>query len=152
MSHKSNRLTFVCLQYKTNKFQHQEKNFDFSLIFFSENSLYIMRAKIRLSPLEDLESKISESPATYNWPCRNPRSVSAGASRSDAMRLPNRSGAPPEAGEVAWNTYLKRRVSNHDTHRGDALKASAVLPTMWYRKWALFPAAGSVVRPRMSGE
>ena len=31
----------------------------------------------------------------------------------DAMRLPNRSGAPPEAGEVAWNTYLKRRVSNH---------------------------------------
>ena len=81
MSHKSNRLTFVCLQYKTNKFQHQEKNFDFSLIFFSENSLYIMRAKIRLSPLEDLESKISESPATYNWPCRNPRSVSAGASR-----------------------------------------------------------------------
>ena len=65
----------------------------------------------------------------------------------DAMRLPNRSGAPPEAGEVAWNTYLKRRVSNHDTHRGDALKASAVLPTMWYRKWELFPAAGSVVRP-----
>ena len=64
-----------------------------------------MRAKIRLSPLENLESKISESPATYNWPCRNPRSVSAGASRSDAMRLPNRSGAPPEAGEVAWNTY-----------------------------------------------
>ena len=48
----------------------------------------------------------------------------------DAMRLPNRSGAPPEAGEVAWNTYLKRRVSNDDTHRGDALKASAVLPTM----------------------
>lgn len=90
MSHESNRLTFVCLQYKTNKFQHQEKNFDFSLIFFSENSLYIMRAKIRLSPLEDLESKISESPATYNWPCRNPRSVSAGASRSDAMRLPKR--------------------------------------------------------------
>ena len=45
---------------------------------------------------------------------------------SDAMRLPNRSGAPPKAGEVAWNTYLKRRVSNHDTHRGDALKASAV--------------------------
>lgn len=90
MSHESNRLTFVCLQYKTNKFQHQEKNFDFSLIFFSENSLYIMRAKIRLSPLEDLESKISESPATYNWPCRNPRSVSAGASRSDAMRLPNK--------------------------------------------------------------
>jgi len=66
---------------------------------------------------------------------------------SDAMRLPNRSGAPPEAGEVAWNTYLKRRVSNHDTHRGDALKASAVLPTMWYRKWELFPAAGPVVRP-----
>ena len=66
---------------------------------------------------------------------------------SDAMRLPNRSGAPPEAGEVAWNTYLKRRVSNRDTHRGDALKASAVLPTMWYRKWELFPAAGSVVRP-----
>ena len=65
----------------------------------------------------------------------------------DAMRLPNRSGAPPEAGEVAWNTYLKRRVSNHDTHRGDALKASAVLPTMWYRKRELFPAAGSVVRP-----
>ena len=33
----------------------------------------------------------------------------------DAMRrLPNRSGAPPEAGEVAWDTYLKRRVSNHD--------------------------------------
>ena len=59
----------------------------------------------------------------------------------------NRSGAPPESGEVAWNTYLKRRVSNHDTHRGDALKASAVLPTMWYRKWELFPAAGSVVRP-----
>ena len=66
---------------------------------------------------------------------------------SDAMRLPNRSGAPPEAGEVAWNTYLKRRVSNHDTHRGDALKASAVLPTMWYRKRELFPAARSVVRP-----
>ena len=66
---------------------------------------------------------------------------------SDAMKLPNRSGAPPEAGEVAWNTYLKRRVSNHDTHRGDALKASAVLPTMWYRKWELFPAAGPVVRP-----
>ena len=66
---------------------------------------------------------------------------------SDAMMLPNRSGAPPEAGEVAWNTYLKRRVSNHDTHRGDALKASAVLPTMWYRKRELFPAAGSVVRP-----
>ena len=66
---------------------------------------------------------------------------------SDAMRLPNRSGAPPEVGEVAWNTYLKRRVSNHDTHRGDALKASAVLPTMWYRKWELFPAAGQVVRP-----
>ena len=66
---------------------------------------------------------------------------------SDAMRLPNRSGAPPEVGEVAWNTYLKRRVSNHDTHRGDALKASAVLPTMWYRKWELFPAAGPVVRP-----
>ena len=66
---------------------------------------------------------------------------------SDAMRLPNRSGASPEAGEVAWNTYLKRRVSNRDTHRGDALKASAVLPTMWYRKWELFPAAGSVVRP-----
>ena len=59
----------------------------------------------------------------------------------------NRSGAPPESGEVAWNTYLKRRVSNHDTHRGDALKASAVLPTMWYRKWELFPAAGPVVRP-----
>ena len=71
---------------------------------------------------------------------------------SDAMRLPNRSGAPPEAGEVAWNTYLKQRVSNHDTHRGDALKASAVLPTMWYRKWELFPAAGPVVRPRMSGK
>ena len=71
---------------------------------------------------------------------------------SDAMRLPNRSGAPPEAGEVAWNTYLKRRVSNHDTHRGDALKASAVLPTMWYRKRELFPAAGPVVRPRMSGK
>ena len=152
MSHESNRFTFVCLQYKTNKFQHQEKNFDFSLIFFSENSLYIMRAKIRLSPLENLESRISESPATYNWPCRNPRSVSAGASRSDAMRLPNRSGAPPEAGEVAWNTYLKRRVSNHDTHRGDALKESAVLPTMWYRKRELFPAAGPVVRPRMSGK
>ena len=66
MSHESNRLTFVCLQYKPNKFQHQEKNSDFSLIFFSENSLYIMRAKIRLSPLENLESKISESPATYN--------------------------------------------------------------------------------------
>ena len=66
---------------------------------------------------------------------------------SDAMRLPNSSGAPPEAGEVAWNTYLKRRVSNHDTHRGDALKASAVLPTMWYRKRELFPAAGPVVRP-----
>ena len=66
---------------------------------------------------------------------------------SDAKRLPNRSGAPPEAGEVAWNTYLKRRASNHDTHRGDALKASAVLPTMWYRKRELFPAAGSVVRP-----
>ena len=65
----------------------------------------------------------------------------------DAMMLPNRSGAPPEAGEVAWNTYLKRRVSNHDTHRGDALKVSAVLPTMWYRKWELFPTAGSVVRP-----
>ena len=60
---------------------------------------------------------------------------------SDAMRLPNRSGAPPEAGEVTWNTYLKRRVSNHDTHRGYALKASAVLPTMWYRKRELFPAA-----------
>ena len=59
----------------------------------------------------------------------------------------NGGGAPPEAGEVAWNTYLKRRVSNHDTHRGDALKASAVLPTMWYRKWELFPTAGSVVRP-----
>ncbi len=71
---------------------------------------------------------------------------------SDAMRLPNLSGAPPEAGEVAWNTYLKRRVSNHDTHRGDALKASAVLPTMWYRKRELFPAAGPVVRPRMSGK
>ena len=70
---------------------------------------------------------------------------------SDAMRLPNRSGAPPEAGEVAWNTYLKRRVSNHDTHRGDALKASAVLPTMWYRKWELFPAAGPVVRPLYPG-
>ena len=70
---------------------------------------------------------------------------------SDAMRLPNRSGAPPEAREVAWNTYLKRRVSNHDTHRGDALKASAVLPTMWYRKWELFPAAGSVVRPYIRG-
>jgi len=69
----------------------------------------------------------------------------------DAMRLPNRSGAPPEAGEVAWNTYLKRRVSNHDTHRGDALKASAVLPTMWYRKWELFPAAGPVVRPYIRG-
>ena len=54
---------------------------------------------------------------------------------------------PPEAGEVAWNTYLKRRASNHDTHRGDALKASAVLPTMWYRKRELFPAARSVVRP-----
>ena len=53
---------------------------------------------------------------------------------SDAMRLPNRSGAPPEAGEVAWNTYLKRRGSNHDTHRGDALKASAVLPTMSSRE------------------
>lgn len=66
---------------------------------------------------------------------------------SDAMMLPDRSGAPPEAGEVAWNTYLKRRVSNHDTHRGDALKASAVLPTMWYRKRELFPAAGPVVRP-----
>ena len=38
------------------------------------------------------------------------------------------------------------------THRGDALKASAVLPTMWYRKRELFPAAGSVVRPRMSGK
>lgn len=153
MSHKSNRLTFVCLQYKTNKFQHQEKNFDFSLIFFSENSLYIMRAKIRLSPLENLESRISESPATYNWPCRNPRSASAGASRlwreDTAVTAVER---PPEAGEVAWNTYLKRRVSNHDTHRGDALKASAVLPTMWYRKWELFPAAGSVVRPRMSGK
>ena len=70
---------------------------------------------------------------------------------SDAMRLPNRSGAPPEAGEVAWNTYLKRRVSKHDTHRGDALKASAVLPTMWYRKWELFPAAGPVVRPLYPG-
>ena len=70
---------------------------------------------------------------------------------SDAMRLPNRSGAPPEAGEVAWNTYLKRRVSNHDTHRGDALKASAVLPTTWYRKWELFPAAGPVVRPYIRG-
>ena len=70
---------------------------------------------------------------------------------SDAMRLPNRSGAPPEAGEVAWNTYLKRRVSTHDTHRGDALKASAVLPTMWYRKWELFPAAGPVVRPYIRG-
>ena len=70
---------------------------------------------------------------------------------SDAMRLPNRSGAPSEAGEVAWNTYLKRRVSNRDTHRGDALKASAVLPTMWYRKWELFPAAGPVVRPLYPG-
>ena len=69
----------------------------------------------------------------------------------DAMRLPNRSGAPPEAGEVAWNTYLKRRVSNYDTHRGDALKASAVLPTMWYRKRELFPIAGSVVRPLYPG-
>ena len=59
----------------------------------------------------------------------------------------NGGGAPPEAGEVAWNTYLKRRVSNHDTHRGDALKASAVLPTMWYRKRELFPAAGPGVRP-----
>ena len=38
------------------------------------------------------------------------------------------------------------------THRGDALKASAVLPTMWYRKRELFPAAGPVVRPRMSGK
>lgn len=42
--------------------------------------IYIEGQK-RPSPLEDLESKISESPATYNWPCRNPRSVSAGASR-----------------------------------------------------------------------
>ena len=66
---------------------------------------------------------------------------------SDARIPRNGGGAPPEAGEVAWNTYLKRRVSNHDTHRGDALKASAVLPTMWYRKWELFPTAGSVVRP-----
>ena len=39
------------------------------------------------------------------------------------------------------------RVDHYDTHRGDALKASAVLPTMWYRKRELFPAAGSVVRP-----
>jgi len=54
---------------------------------------------------------------------------------------------PQRPGEVAWNTYLKRRVSNHDTHRGDALKASAVLPTMWYRKWELLPAAEQVVRP-----
>ena len=37
------------------------------------------------------------------------------------------------------------------THRGDALKASAVLPTMWYRKWELFPAAGPVVRPYIRG-
>ena len=66
---------------------------------------------------------------------------------SDAMMLPCR-----QRSAVAWNTYLKRRVSNHDTHRADALKASAVLPTMWYRKWELFPAAGSVVRPRMSGK
>ena len=59
---------------------------------------------------------------------------------------------PQRPGEVVWNTYLKRRVSNDDTHRGDARKASAVLPTMWYRKRELFPAAGPVVRPRMSGE
>ena len=53
----------------------------------------------------------------------------------------------------AIRKYLpKRRASNHDTHRGDTLKVSAVLPTMWYRKRELFPAAGSVVRPRMSGK
>ena len=49
MSHESNRLTFVCLQYKTNKFQHQENNFDFSLIFFSENSLYITFVSLLMS-------------------------------------------------------------------------------------------------------
>ena len=125
-----------------------EKIVDFSPTFtFLKRYSYIEGQKIPRPPFLHLDNRISESPATYNWPCRNPRSVSAGASRSDAMRLPNRSGAPPEAGEVAWNTYLKRRVSNHDTHRGDALKASAVLPTMWYRKWELFPAAGPVVRP-----
>ena len=70
---------------------------------------------------------------------------------SDARIPRNGGGAPPEAGEVAWNTYLKRRVSKYDTHRGDALKASAVLPTMWYRKWELFPAAGSVIRPLYPG-
>lgn len=41
---------------------------------------------------------------------------------------------------------LKRRVSNHDTHRCDTLKESAVLPTMWYRKRELFPAAGPMIR------
>ena len=44
------------------------------------------------------------------------------------------------------------RASHNDTHRCDTLKESAVLPTMWYRKRELFPAAGPVVCPRMSGK
>ena len=39
------------------------------------------------------------------------------------------------------------RVDHYDTHRCDTLKESAVLPTMWYRKWELLPAAEQVVRP-----
>ncbi len=38
--------------------------------------------------------------------------ASAGASDSDAMRLPNRSGAPPEAGGAAWNTAYAMKGSS----------------------------------------
>ena len=55
-----------------------------------------------------------------------------------------------ENGNVVQHKYIiisTNKTGVKDTHRGDALKASAVLPTMWYRKWELLPAAEQVVRP-----
>ena len=56
-------------------------------------------------------------------------------------------GKYPEERFAANELHPLQRLVGGYTHRGDALKASAVLPTMWYRKRELFPAAGPVVRP-----
>ena len=124
------------------------KNADFSPTFtFLKRYSYIEGQKIPRSPFSAPWQPNIRITGYIQLTLPQPKERRQVRPDFDAMRLPNRSGAPPEAGEVAWNTYLKRRVSNHDTHRGDALKVSAVLPTMWYRKWELFPTAGSVVRP-----
>ena len=122
------------------------KKAKFYLIFLWKQSLYYEGQKRTLLTLRTLKSEYSNY-QLHKADLAATHGATAGASCSlTRWCCLMYNGAPPETREVAWNPYLKRRVSDNDTHRCDTLKESAVLPYFGQEAGAV-PAAGLMICP-----